>query len=405
MVAGGFDDFSEEGSYEFANMKATSNSETEFANGREPNEMSRPTTTTRAGFMESQGTGVQILMSAATAIKMGAPVRGIVGFTSTSTDKAGRSIPAPGKGVLGIGKEIHTKVPIPTLDVNYRARQLNFRRKQISEWLDNELELLSDELSALEKSGVKIDEATIKERTSFIEEEADRQEKQAIASFGMLEGTDARIAPLRRALAVWGLEADDIGLCSFHGTSTKANDKNESETYDALFQHLGRTNGNACPVVAQKWLTGHPKGGAAAWMFNGVVQSINDAIIPGNRNADNISAELQAYKYLVYLSKSIKVDAIKCGILTSFGFGQVGGAALIIHPAYLFASLRSESLEKYAKLRADRERDSYKKLNAHMIHNNLVVIKDEPPFGPENEMPVLLNPLARTEPDSKGSFS
>jgi hypothetical protein len=49
VIAGGFDDFSEEGSFESANMKATSNSRTEFAMGREPNEFSRPTTTTRAG--------------------------------------------------------------------------------------------------------------------------------------------------------------------------------------------------------------------------------------------------------------------------------------------------------------------------------------------------------------------
>ncbi|TIC66451.1 hypothetical protein E3Q02_01872 [Wallemia mellicola] len=405
MIAGGFDDFSEEGSYEFANMKATSNSETEFANGREPNEMSRPTTTTRAGFMESQGTGVQVLMTASTAIKMGSPIRGVIGFTSTSSDKAGRSIPAPGKGLLSVGREIHSDVPIPTLDINYRSRQMQFRRKQVSEWLDNELELLSEEFAAIEKSGGKVDEATIKARTSFLEEEAERQEKQALASFGMLEGTDARIAPLRRALAVWGLKADDIGLCTFHGTSTKANDKNESETYNELFKHLGRTEGNACPVIAQKWLTGHPKGGAAAWMFNGAVQAINDAIIPGNRNADNISAEMQAFKYLVYLSKSIKVDAIKCGILTSFGFGQVGGSCLIVHPAYLYAALSQESLEQYAKLRADRERDSYKKLNAHMIHNNLVQIKETPPFASETEIPVLLNPLARTENDNKGSYS
>jgi 3-oxoacyl-(acyl-carrier-protein) synthase len=74
MFAGGFDDFSEEGSYEFANMKATSNTETEFASGREPNEMSRPTTSTRAGFMESQGCGVQVLMSAKTAVEMGATI-------------------------------------------------------------------------------------------------------------------------------------------------------------------------------------------------------------------------------------------------------------------------------------------------------------------------------------------
>ena len=49
MIAGGFDDISEEGSYEFANMKVTSNAETEFAMGREPTEMSCPATTSRAG--------------------------------------------------------------------------------------------------------------------------------------------------------------------------------------------------------------------------------------------------------------------------------------------------------------------------------------------------------------------
>ena len=53
MIAGGFDDISEEGSYEFANMKATSNAETEFAMGREPTEMSRPATTSRAGVSSS----------------------------------------------------------------------------------------------------------------------------------------------------------------------------------------------------------------------------------------------------------------------------------------------------------------------------------------------------------------
>jgi fatty acid synthase subunit alpha, fungi type len=40
MIVGSFDDISEEGSYEFTNMKATSNAETEFAMGREPTEMS-----------------------------------------------------------------------------------------------------------------------------------------------------------------------------------------------------------------------------------------------------------------------------------------------------------------------------------------------------------------------------
>ena len=45
----------EPGSYEFAQMRATSNSAEEAEKGRLPKEQSRPATTTRAGFMESQG--------------------------------------------------------------------------------------------------------------------------------------------------------------------------------------------------------------------------------------------------------------------------------------------------------------------------------------------------------------
>ena len=77
---GGFDDFQEEGSYEFANMKATSNAVDEFAHGRTPKEMSRPTTTTRNGFMESQGCGMQVIMTARLALDMGVPIYGILGL-------------------------------------------------------------------------------------------------------------------------------------------------------------------------------------------------------------------------------------------------------------------------------------------------------------------------------------
>ncbi|KIK15575.1 hypothetical protein PISMIDRAFT_16420 [Pisolithus microcarpus 441] len=53
MIAGGFDDISEEGSSKFANMKATSNAEIEFAMGHERTEMLRPATTTHTGFLGS----------------------------------------------------------------------------------------------------------------------------------------------------------------------------------------------------------------------------------------------------------------------------------------------------------------------------------------------------------------
>ncbi|EJU05022.1 fatty acid synthase [Dacryopinax primogenitus] len=405
MIAGGFDDFSEEGSNEFANMKATSNAETEFAMGREPTEMSRPTTSTRAGFMESQGTGVQVVMSAKTALEMGASIRAVVSYTATATDKQGRSIPAPGRGPISHAREISPSKTLPLLDIKYRARQLAFRRQQITQWLENERAVLKEEIALRRESGEEVEDGFVQERVAFIEEEAARQDKEALGTFGMLDGFDPRIAPLRRALAVWGLTADDIGVISIHGTSTTANDKNESNIYDDLFGHLSRTPGNCVPVIAQKYLTGHPKGGAAAWMLQGLIQSIESGIVPGNRNADNVDAVLRKFEYLMFPSKSIHTDGISAGLLTSFGFGQVGGLALILHPRYLFASLAPEQYKDYVDKNRIRAMSAYKAMSEMMITNSLVKIKDHPPYTEELETPVLLNPLARTERDALGGYS
>jgi len=405
MIAGGFDDFDEEGSLEFANMQATSNTETELAAGREPNEMSRPTTSTRAGFMESQGCGVQVLMSAKTAIEIGASIYGIVAYTATASDKAGRSVPAPGRGVLSTAREAPGKVPAPILDIQWRKRQLAFRRMQISQWLENEIDIFKSMVSHLEKAGQPMPSDEVTERYAAIEKEAKRQEKEAQSTFGMLSGDDPAVAPLRRALAVWGLNIDDIGVASFHGTSTKANDKNESSVYNLQFQHLGRSRGNAVPVVAQKWLTGHPKGGAAGWMMCGVTQAIQDGIIPGNRNADNIGPELQEFEFLVYPSKSIQTDGIKAGLLTSFGFGQVGGQVLVVHPDYLLAAIEPAEYDTYKSKRFVRERASYRKFNDFLTKRSLVILKESPPYTPELEPHVLLNPLARASKDSTGSYA
>ena len=138
-------------------------------------------------------------------------------------DKAGRSVPAPGRGALSIARELQAKHPLPILDVAYRSRQLAFRRKQISQWLDNERQQLQEELEFRKAGGDTVEEDYVASRITDMEKEAARQEKDALATYGMLEGVDPRVAPLRRALAVWGLTADDIGVLSIHGTSTGAN--------------------------------------------------------------------------------------------------------------------------------------------------------------------------------------
>ncbi|KAI0749711.1 fatty acid synthase [Daedaleopsis nitida] len=405
MLAGGFDDLSEEGSYEFANMKATSNAETELAMGREPTEMSRPATTTRSGFMEAQGTGVHVLMNAKTALELGAPIRGVIGFTSTSTDKAGRSVPAPGRGALSIAREVHTKHPLPILDLAYRSRQLSFRRKQISQWLDNERQQLQEEIEYRKSQSNDVDDEYLSNRIADIEKEAARQEKDAIATYGMLEGVDPRVAPLRRALAVWGLTADDLGVLSIHGTSTGANEKNETHIWNDVFTNLGRTSGNAVPIMAQKSLCGHSKGGSAAWQLAGLLQSVESGIVPGNRNADNIDANFKQHTYLIFPSKTIHTDGIRAGVMSSFGFGQVGGTCMIVHARYLLAALEPAVYEAYKSKNRHRQRLCYKAMSEMMTSNNLVRVKDAPPYSKELEAPVLLNPLARATYNPKtGSY-
>ncbi|KAF8843701.1 hypothetical protein BDN67DRAFT_963867 [Paxillus ammoniavirescens] len=401
MIAGGFDDISEEGSYEFANMKATSNAESEFAMGREPTEMSRPATTTRAGFMESQGTGIHIVMSAKTAIELGAPIRGILAFTSTSTDKAGRSIPAPGRGALAVARELPSKYPLPSLNLDYRSRQIAFRRKQVSDWLSHEHAQLQDEIEVQKAETGTFDEEYFASRVADIEKEARRQEKEVLATYGMLEGSDARVGPMRRALAVWGLNADDIGVLSIHGTSTAANEKNETEMWHNVLGTMSRTHGNAVPVMAQKSLLGHSKGGSAAWQMAGLLQTVITGIIPGNRNSDNIDARFEAHHYLMFPSKSIYTDGIRAGVMSSFGFGQVGGTAVVVHPRYLFAALEPSSYESYKIRNHSRSQEAYKVMTEMMTSDSLVRIKDGPPYSPELEQPVLMNPMARATFDPK----
>ncbi|KAI8321062.1 hypothetical protein GQ54DRAFT_290323 [Martensiomyces pterosporus] len=313
MLAGGLDGFSEESSYEFAQMNATSNALDEFAKGRSPAEMSRPCTSTRSGFMESEGAGIATLMSASTALEMGVPVYGIIAMSGTATDKEGRSVPAPGKGVLTSAREVPGTIPSPLLDISYRRRQLAIRQRQIQEWAD-------------------------------------------------LERAQSRLG--------------------------------------ATAEHLGRTPGNVVFSICQKHLTGHPKGAAAMWMLNGVVQSMRTGVVPGNRNADNIAAELEECEYIVYPSRSIQTPGIKAGLLKSFGFGQVGGEILVVHPDYLFAVLAEEQLEKYARKVDAREKRAYRYWHDTLVGNHqFVQVKTEPPYTPEQERQVYLDPLARADFD------
>ena len=405
---GGFDDFQEEGSYEFANMKATSSAENEFAHGRTPKEMSRPTTTTRNGFMESQGCGMQVIMDAKLALEMGVPIHGIIAFTATATDKIGRSVPAPGQGVLTTARETPSKYPSPLLDIKYRKRQMDLRRKQIKQWQESELLYLQEEVTAMKSQGGDFEESEesewLQERAAHIEREAHRQERDALNSLGNnFWKQDSRIAPLRGALATWGLTIDDLKVASFHGTSTVANDKNESDVICQQFRHLGRTKGNAVLGIFQKYLTGHPKGAAGAWMFNGCLQVLNTGLVPGNRNADNVDKAMEKFDHIVYPSRSIQTDGINAFSVMSFGFGQKGAQAIGIHPKYLFATLEPTQFQTYRQKVAARQKKAYRYYHNGLINNNLFRAKDASPYADAQMSKVFLDPSARVTADPKSA--
>ncbi|KAG7192262.1 3-oxoacyl-[acyl-carrier-protein] synthase [Scheffersomyces spartinae] len=405
-IVGGYDDFQEEGSYEFANMNATSNAIKEFEHGRTPKEMSRPATTTRNGFMESQGSGIQVIMNADLAIKMGVPIYGVLAMTATATDKIGRSVPAPGKGILTTAREHHGSLKYPTLNLNikYRARQLKQRLAQIAQWEESEFQYLNEEAElAKEEFGSEFSQHDfLKERAEEISREAKRQISDAKKQWGnFFYKSDPRIAPLRGSLATFGLTIDDLGVASFHGTSTVANDKNESATINQMMKHLGRTEGNPVYGVFQKYLTGHPKGAAGAWMLNGALQILQTGIVPGNRNADNVDKVLEQFEYILYPSRSIQTDGIKAVSVTSFGFGQKGAQAIVVHPDYLYAVLDKTTYQDYATKVSARYKKSYRYMHNAITRECMFVAKEHAPYGDELEQPVYLDPLARVVDDNK----
>ena len=119
--------------------------------------------------------------------------------------------------------------------------------------------------------------------------------------------------------------------------------------------------GNPLLVVAQKWLTGHPKGAAAAWMTNGLLQAMTTGQVPGNRNADNIDDELKQFDHLLYPNRTIQTTGINAAVLKSFGFGQAGAEVLLIHPKFLYATLNADEFKTYCNARNARESSKYSK--------------------------------------------
>ncbi|KAI9848833.1 MAG: 3-oxoacyl-[acyl-carrier-protein] synthase [Sclerophora amabilis] len=403
VLVGGFDGLSKDVSYEFANMKATNNVQDDFARGRSVREMSRPTTSTRKGFVESEGCGTQLLTTAQLAIEMGLPIHGVVALTHTASDKVGRSLPAPGKGLLTTVAKKNSEFDSPLMNVRYRKHNLELRRHQIKEIQESEVLFLQEELASFKNTDVSFDVSDYRQqRLQEIAMEAVRQEREALNTYGNhFWKQDARISPLQGALATWGLTVDDLDVASFHGTSTVLNDKNESEVINSQLAQLGRKEGNTILGVFQKYLTGHSKGAAGAWMMNGCLQVLNTGLVPGNRNADNIDENLKKFDYIAFPNRSIQTDGVKAFTVTSFGFGQKGAQAIGVHPKYLFASLDKKTYRAYEIRVQARQKKAYRYFHDSLLTNKMFVAKEKAPYSDEQELAFLLDQNSRLPMDNQ----
>ena len=149
-------------------------------------------------------------------------------------------------------------------------------------------------------------------------------------------------SPMAEALRTWGLTADDIAVVSKHDTSTTANDPNVAELHSRIQTALGRTEGNPLLVVSQKALTGHAKGGAAAWQTIGLCQLLEAGVVPGNRNLTCADPVMKDHTPLVLNDRALHAPAdmpLRAGILTSLGFGHVSSVVMVVHPAAFAAAL------------------------------------------------------------------
>ena len=185
-------------------------------------------------------------------------------------------------------------------------------------------------------------------------------------------GVDSRLAQVLRA---HGVTPDEVSIISKHDTSTNANDPNESDLHERIAAAMGRNNGNPMYVISQKTLTGHAKGGAAAFQMVGLTQVLREGILPPNRSLDCVDPVLAKHEHLVWLRHQLDLRgrdeyAPKAGLVTSLGFGHVSALVAIVHPGAFLAALAkaqdAEAVAQWQQQAHERERAGLRRIESAM---------------------------------------
>src|SRR3954463_2812315 len=118
---------------------------------------------------------------------------------------------------------------------------------------------------------------------------------------------------MRIAMKDAGWTPADIDYINAHGTSTPANDMNETKAIKAVFGDLAKT----VAVSSTKSMTGHMLGAAGAVEFIFGALATRDSIIPPTINYETPDPELD----LDYTPNTAKKREVRAVLSNSFGFG------------------------------------------------------------------------------------
>lgn len=121
------------------------------------------------------------------------------------------------------------------------------------------------------------------------------------------------------ALRSAGINASDVGYINAHGTSTDANDLNETIAYKTVFGA-----DSVPPISSTKSMTGHTLGAAGGIEAIATVQALHSGVLPPTRNYFDPDPELD----LDYIPNEPREQQVDVAISTNFAFGGQNAAVV-----------------------------------------------------------------------------
>jgi len=118
---------------------------------------------------------------------------------------------------------------------------------------------------------------------------------------------------IRTALDAAGVNPDQVGYISAHGTGTQLNDASETKAVKAAFGELAYKT----PISSTKSMTGHMMGATGALEAVFCVKAIQDGVLPPTIHYQTPDPECD----LDYIPNQAREKKIEVAISNAFGFG------------------------------------------------------------------------------------